>query len=48
MDAAAWLESLGVGEQATRFAEAAIDAEALKGLGESDLERLGITKLDHG
>jgi class 3 adenylate cyclase len=40
---ACWLERLGLGQYTAAFAEADIDRDVLRDLGETDLEKLGVT-----
>src|SRR5215469_7947530 len=42
-----WLEKLGFGQYAQRFAENDIDFEILSGLTDQDLEKVGVTSLGH-
>src|SRR6516164_5829942 len=42
-----WLEKLGLGQYAQRFAENDIDFEILSDLTDQDLEKIGVTSLGH-
>jgi class 3 adenylate cyclase/predicted ATPase len=42
-----WLEKLGLGQYAQRFAENDIDFDILKDLTDQDLEKIGVTSLGH-
>src|SRR5262249_49500661 len=42
-----WLEKLGFGQYAQRFAENDIDFEILSDLTDQDLEKIGVTSLGH-
>src|SRR6516164_9116712 len=42
-----WLEKLGLGQYAQRFAENDIDFEILNDLTDQDLEKIGVTSLGH-
>src|SRR5262245_60892244 len=42
-----WLERLGLGQYAQRFAENDIDFEILSDLTEQDLEKIGVTSVGH-
>src|SRR5215813_7052408 len=44
---AEWLEKLGLGQYAQRFAENDIDFEILSDLTDQDLEKIGVTSLGH-
>ena len=44
---AAWLEKLGLGQYAQRFAENDIDFVVLAKLNDADLKELGVTSLGH-
>ena len=44
---AEWLERLGLGQYAQRFAENDIDFEILSDLTDQDLEKIGVTSLGH-
>jgi hypothetical protein len=42
-----WLEKLGLGQYAQRFAENDIDFDILKDLTDQDLEKIGVASLGH-
>src|SRR5215472_6875345 len=42
-----WLEKLGLGQYAQRFAENDIDFDVLNDLTDQDLEKIGVTSLGH-
>jgi hypothetical protein len=42
-----WLEKLGVGQYAQRFAENDIDLDVLSDLTDQDLEKIGVASLGH-
>ena len=42
-----WLEKLGLGQYAQRFADNDIDFEILSDLTDQDLEKIGVTSLGH-
>ena len=42
-----WLEKIGLGQYAERFAENGIDFEILSDLTDQDLEKIGVTLLGH-
>ena len=42
-----WLEKLGLGQYAQRFAENDIDFDILSDLTDQDLEKIGVTSLGH-
>ena len=42
-----WLERLGLGQYAQRFAENDIDFDLLRDLTDQDLEKIGVTSLGH-
>ena len=44
---AGWLEKLGLGQYAQRFAENDIDFDILSELTDQDLEKIGVTSLGH-
>ena len=42
-----WLEKLGLGQYAQRFAENDIDFDILSDLTDQDLEKIGVTSVGH-
>src|SRR5208282_945712 len=47
MDTGAWLEGLGLGQYALRFAENNVDCSVLTQLTDADLKELGVSSLGH-